>query len=327
MGRIKAMLLSLLGMMVVCMAVVVFCSHVVWHRSVQASLLELRMQIKGMNRIFANERLSAIYIRHRGRVEDVWYQLPTQMDFDSNIIMFHYDDIQLIAFLPEEECQNTIIYLHGGAYINQISNYRLNFCDALAQETDAAVVVPLYQLAPNHTFQTTLDMLTKLYQDTTQWNDNTVTIMGDSAGGGLAASFCEYMSKLGIQQPDHLILISPWLDATMSNEEISNYASVDPMLAPVGLICMGKAWAGAFTNPSNYRISPIFGDVSCLQHVTMFVGTREIFYPDVMKFYYMLDEAGVDVQLYIGEGMNHVYPMWQIPEAETAMQQICTAIQ
>jgi len=56
------------------------------------------------------------------------------------------------------------------------------------------------------------------------------------------------------------------------------------------------------------------------------VGTREIFYPDVTKFYNMLQNEGVKSQIYIGEGMNHVYPIYPIPEAKEALQEVCDII-
>ncbi len=52
----------------------------------------------------------------------------------------------------------------------------------------------------------------------------------------------------------------------------------------------------------------------------MFVGTREIFYPDVLEFYERLEAADVGVQLIVGEGMNHVYPLYPMPEAEAALE-------
>ncbi len=113
---------------------------------------------------------------------------------------------------------------------------------------------------------------------------------------------------------------------SMSNPEIEDYESADPMLSAYGLIEMGKCWAGDL-ELTDYRISPIYGDISVLQNVYLFVGTREIFYPDVTLFYSMLQEQGVSAELYIGEGMNHDYPLYPIPEADDAIEQICSIIQ
>ena len=41
---------------------------------------------------------------------------------------------------------------------------------------------------------------------------------------------------------------------------------------------------------------PIYGTLESLDNVYLFVGTREIFYPDVMKFHGMLEEAGKAIE-------------------------------
>lgn len=59
----------------------------------------------------------------------------------------------------------------------------------------------------------------------------------------------------------------------------------------------------------------------------MFVGTREIFYPDVAKYFSMLQEQGITSELYVGEGMKHIYPLYPTPEADEVIEQICEIIQ
>lgn len=54
--------------------------------------------------------------------------------------------------------------------------------------------------------------------------------MGDSAGGGLSLAVAEYFRMEGIRLPDELVLISPWVDTVMENEEIKAYEPKDPFL-------------------------------------------------------------------------------------------------
>ena len=42
----------------------------------------------------------------------------------------------------------------------------------------------------------------------------------------LSSSFCEYQDAEGLAQPEPLILISPWIDVSMSG----GYVELDPML-------------------------------------------------------------------------------------------------
>lgn len=98
------------------------------------------------------------------------------------------------------------------------------------------------------------------------------------------------------------------------------------MLGVDGLPEMGETWAGDL-NPKDYRVSPLYGEVSELPKTTMFVWTHEIFYHDVVKFYKKLKDNGVDVELNVGEGMNHVYAIYTlVPESKKALNHMVEVI-
>ena len=123
---------------------------------------------------------------------------------------------------------------------------------------------------------------------------------GDSAGGGLAAVIALSLAEAGDAQPDELALISPWVDITNTNPDIADYVDADPLMAPEPLAEIGRSWAGS-TPPTDWHLSPIYGDLSGLKKVTTFVGTREILLPDNALFHAKLLEAGVDSTLHVGE--------------------------
>ncbi len=62
--------------------------------------------------------------------------------------------------------------------------------------------------------------------------------------------------------------------------------------------------------------------MSCFPPSLIFTGTHEIFKVDVVEFYQKLQDAGRETQLVIGEKMDHVYPLYPIPEAKKAMNAI-----
>ena len=147
-------------------------------------------------------------------------------------------------------------------------------------------------------------------------------IMGDSAGFGFSAAFCEHIDGLGRARPDKLILFSPWLDVSMSNSAAANYEAADRMLPAYGLVEMGKRWAGDL-DLHDYRVSPIFGDISMLQNIYPSVGTREISYPGMTEFYATPRDKGISAELHIGDGMNRVYP----PGTNETFEQVRTILQ
>ena len=261
---------------------------------------------------------AAEHMQERSLEEDKYYRIP-KMLYRTKVESKDMFGCQMVIFNDAEDAERLVIYLHGGAYVNEIRLPHISFCDRLAKKINACVFTPIYPLAPNHTYEETYEIVEKLYNHLLEMN-KPITIMGDSAGGGLSAAFCEYLAVNDIPQPKNLILISPWVDVSMSG----NYDDVeyDPMLGVEGAREMGKAWAGDL-DLKDYRISPMFGDMMSLPQTTLFVGTHEILYPDVVEFYNRLRASGVNVELIIGREMTHVYPVYPgVPESKEALNQI-----
>ena len=124
----------------------------------------------------------------------------------------------------------------------------------------------------------------------------------------------------GDAPPAGLALLSPWVDVAMDNEQIPKYESRDPFLSVQTLSVCAERWKDDL-DAHDWRVSPIYGDLKGIRNVTVFVGTSEIFFPDVTKFFRMLDRDPSN-QLIVGDEMNHVFPLFPIPEAEPAVNRI-----
>lgn len=253
------------------------------------------------------------HMQERSLVEDEPYKIPKKI-YHSKVEDKDMFGCQMIVFNDVETAQNVVIYLHGGAYVDEIMTFHVSICDKIAKNTNSVVFAPIYPLAPNNTYEKTYRILEKLYEFALKIG-KPITIMGDSSGGGLSAAFCEHLAVKELKQPEHLILISPWVDASLSGD----YDDSHPLSGVDGLREMGKAWAGDL-DLKDYKVSPLFGDVSQLPDTTIFVGTHEATYSDIIKFYNKLQDNDVDVKLSVGEEMNHVYPIYPLmPEANEAL--------
>ncbi|MBR3177870.1 MAG: alpha/beta hydrolase [Clostridia bacterium] len=218
----------------------------------------------------------------------------------------------------------TILYLHGGAYVHDFSRFHWLFLKKIAKQTDAEIIAPAYHLVPYGTYQEAFELIVPLYQEYRKMYPNRkMVLMGDSAGGGLALALSEYFNKEKISAPDELILLSPWVDVSMNNPSISAYEGRDPWITPSYRVA-GQYWAGD-TKISDWRISPIHGELHALKNVTVFYGTEEILWPDMLLLKKQLEGESSN-EFIEGEGMNHVYPILPIPEAKAAIDKICRTI-
>jgi acetyl esterase/lipase len=149
--------------------------------------------------------------------------------------------------------------------------------------------------------------------------DSNITLMGDSAGGGFILSFCQFIKTISLPQPEHIITFSPWVDISMSNSPYDD--EDDPILGEIGLREIGKSWAGKL-DTHDYKVSPLFGDVSNQAPTLIFAGDSEIFYKDIRLYVEKLKKSDVEVRFITGEGLFHIYPLFPIPEAKKAFKEI-----
>lgn len=256
------------------------------------------------------------------------YTIPSSVTLEVSVSEEIVDGCQVFHLNRRPINDRVVIYLHGGCYINQPLAEHWKFVETIAQLTRAEVIMPLYPLAPVHGVEEAFDFLEKVYCSALEsYGPDNITIMGDSCGGGIAAGFAEWLPSRDLRQPEHLILISPWVDATLRNPDIIAYERVDPILGVQGLQKLGLIWSKGI-DANDYRVSPVNGEVRVLRNTIVFVGTREVFYPDAKLFYDRVNATGVHAELYVGRGLNHGYPLHPIPEAKWAINRmveiICT---
>jgi epsilon-lactone hydrolase len=217
--------------------------------------------------------------------------------------------------------QRAAVYLHGGAYISEIAPQHWALIGRLA-DAGVRVEVPIYGLAPQHTYRDAYPFLTAVYRDLLADVDmSTITLAGDSAGGGLALGFAQTLLDAGLPQPGRLILISPWLDLTLSNPDLPAVETRDPWLSSKGLHEAARVWADG-DDPTDPRLSPLNGPLTGLAPIDLYVGTREICLPDALLLQERAAAEGVKPRIVVCEGAVHVYPLVPAPEGRAAARQI-----
>jgi acetyl esterase/lipase len=122
-----------------------------------------------------------------------------------------------------------IVFLHGGGWVTEDVDTYEKTCLTVARRTGHIVVAVDYRLAPEHPFPAALTDCHKVVRAVLRWHkaagvSHKVTLMGDSAGGNLAAALSLYMRDRGEKPVDRQILIYP---ATYNNHtETSPFPSV-----------------------------------------------------------------------------------------------------
>ena len=300
------------------------CGH---SRSNKSTFVEMGIQLSGFKRSLSNQQAFDKMLATAKEVNKRPYVMP-EVQFDVRLHQDLQDGMTIYTLNDQgqEINQRIIVYLAGGAYLQQPDKTHWEYLNRLAQCANSKVVVPLYPLAPNNTFRAAYQQLAQLYVNLYSIAPaSDITLMGDSAGAGLALGFSEYLGQRGLPQPGHLILFSPWLDLDLRNPLIDKYADSDVTLAPWGLRKIGEMWAGNVEH-DDYRLSPLYGNLDQIRDIHIYVGTREIMYPDTNTLVQNLREARIPVDYHVGRRLFHIYPLYQIPEADEVMDQVVKVI-
>lgn len=100
------------------------------------------------------------------------------------------------------ESSKVVLYLPGGGYVEKAMSPHWRFADKIALGSGRTVFLASYPTAPVHTYIETFILLDALYRDLlTKYGADNIILVGDSAGGGLAAALCQDFAKKGLPQP------------------------------------------------------------------------------------------------------------------------------
>lgn len=253
--------------------------------------------------------------------------VPTSMckkyDIQESII----NNRKVWTIKPKENgSDKVVLYLHGGAYVSTIKKYHWKFVEELILKTNATIVIPDYPLAPSSNCENAIDFVGQLYQELLKkYSSENIDLMGDSSGGGLALGFAMQLSKENKPQPHQIILLFPWLDATMSNKDILEIDKKDKILGIEPLQIAGKAFAGEL-DLKDYRVSPIYGDFSGLGKISVFVGTHDLFVADCRKLKSLAKTSNISMNYFEYPKMFHGWVLASMQESKVAINQISSLI-
>ena len=236
---------------------------------------------------------------------------PKKMDYrlENNIYYFNEDS----------SSDTLMFYIHGGAYVNTFTKYHFRLIRKIIKMTNIKVVSPNYDLIPFSDASKMNEYLVNTYLKVIGENNyKKIIFMGDSAGAALCLTTYLTLLKMGKRTPDRSILLSPCVDISLSNELTYEYAKVDPWLYLDRIKTCAEIFANGLDEKS-YITSPTYGDVEKLENLTIFLGTKEILYPDIIDFYNKLDK-NKNNELIIKKNMIHVYPLLPIKEAKEALK-------
>ena len=135
-----------------------------------------------------------------------------------------------------------------------------------------------------------------------------ICFAGDSAGGGLVVAVMAAAKEAGLPLPAAGIMISPWVDMTDDCSAGSWQSNRDfDYLLPAWTKFLADAYAGTY---SLRDVSVSSLELAGLPPLLVEVGELEVLRDQIESFARKAQQAGVDVELFVEEGMVHVFPLF-----------------
>ena len=251
-------------------------------------------------------------------------EIPDGVEFPREVTQYKIGHMQVFECAAEDDTKPVVLYIHGGAYVNNFSLPHWRAMAEWAETTGCGMVIPNYPLLFRYTAKDAHPLMLQLYRQLQErFSAKRILVMGDSAGGGFSLALAqEILQTDSLDLPSRLILISPWVDVLGGDDALQEY---DTFLNNEVLRHVGADWAGEL-DPRDPIVSPLYGDMQALPPTDLFTGTWEVFYTDIVKTCDKMKAAGVDVSLHVKEKMGHVYPLWPCPEGKDARKEIAKII-
>lgn len=218
-----------------------------------------------------------------------------------------------------------IVYLHGGGYIMGNLDSHRQLVANLSRAAGIRALSVDYGLGPESPFPRAVEDAVRAveYVHAQGISPDRVIVAGDSAGGGLTAATLVALRDRGIAMPAAGVMISPWVDLTLTGETLDRLEDVDPMVTRKLLELCCSAYLGE-QDPKTPLASPLFADLAGLPPLLVHVGTAEVLLDDARRFADAAGDAGVAVLLEEWDDMIHVWHTFagMLPEASQAIDRI-----
>ena len=215
----------------------------------------------------------------------------------------------------------TLLYLHGGGYFACSPRTHRPFSGTYAKQ-GFDVFVPDYRLAPENPFPAAVEDAEAAWQGLVDlgYAPDTLTVSGDSAGGGLCLALMLTLRDKHRPLPAAAALFSPWTDLAGTGASVVGNARRDAMFWAPGLVRGGQTYLGG-ASAENPIASPHYADLHGLPPLLIHVGDREILRDDSTRLAEHARAAGVAVDLRVWPVVPHVWQLAQfVPEARQSLQ-------
>jgi acetyl esterase/lipase len=276
------------------------------------------IKLKGIKRDFRKDPIDFKKIRK----EDI-HDPKGNFFKQKNIKNFRISNSLITEIGQDKSSERLLIFVHGGAFISGPAKHHWDTIKEISKQTNHTIWMCDYPKAPENKITEISENIDLIYETALeQYDANLISLIGDSVGGTLVTSLTQRLILRNMELPTKVILVSPVMDATLSNPEIDKIESKDPMLSKIG-VHSAKKLCAENGDLANVLISPINGSFDRFPTTILLLAEHDITYPDQLLAVQKMKKAKVNIEVVEGKGMPHIWPFLPVmKESRIALFQI-----
>lgn len=211
-----------------------------------------------------------------------------------------------------KESYPVIVYYHGGGFVIADLDVYNASAQGLAEQTEAVVVSVAYRLAPEHKFPTAHNDAFAAYQWVVsntakiKGDPKKIAVVGESAGGNLAANVSLMARDKKITVPLHQVLVYPIAQSDMNTASYTKYAAAKPLNKPM-MAWFTKHYLNNMGEAKDARISLVNANLAGLPATTVITAEIDPLHDDGTMLADKLTAAGVKVNSKNYDGVTHEF--------------------
>ncbi|WP_268913365.1 alpha/beta hydrolase fold domain-containing protein [Lentilactobacillus sp. SPB1-3] len=214
------------------------------------------------------------------------------------------DNGRIVTFNVVDDPGSQLVYFHGGAFTVPLNDDQLAFAINIAKKTNSQLKIIDFPLLLAHKASEMIDFCIKAF-DECMLTDLPINMLGDSAGAYLMLQVASRRSVW----IDKTIIISPWIDLTLTNLAVQKRDDADVFLELDVLQTIGQQFIDGLDKGDTVDLF----DPNNLTglNVILFYGANEMLVPDNERFVATLRQAAkTSVTVVEFSEAFHEYILW-----------------
>jgi acetyl esterase len=261
---------------------------------------------------------------------------PEPVAHVEDIVIPGSPDIPARLYLPEgDHPPPLVVYFHAGGWA-------LGACEdidtpvrALANRSHCAVLSVNYRLAPEHKYPAAVEdafaavQWASRHAATYGCDGQRLAVMGDSAGGNLAAVVALQARDTGGPRIRLQVMVYPVLDHDYDTSSYRQFGSSWGVLTRTDMVCFHSHYVSHPDQLDLASVSPLRAtDLSGLPRALIILPEADPLRDEGLRYAQALQNAGVEADVRVYPGMVHGF--WQLggvlPQALTAIEDVASVL-